>query len=227
MWHQAFSCFFPSYCAVNSLKYTTNGHFVFLFFRRALLMGGGQKYPPGITRLLDEIETKFQLLPHISMTAIPMELPENLSDATGTGKSKMAASKLKIRISQFVNKITTIFQRLDSYMFSGPIYPIGIMARLHEQTGRNKEAENPIWRPLNFKTRKSQFVRKIATIFQRLRMFSGSPLATQLRLNLSRPNGIGSEHPVFPAWWSPLKNIYQRQLTCVRHLYNTMGLSKI
>ena len=33
---------------------------------------------PGISRLLDEIETKFQRLSPISMTAIPMELPVKL-----------------------------------------------------------------------------------------------------------------------------------------------------
>jgi len=33
------------------------------------------------------------------MTAIPMELPVNLPDATASGESKMAASKLQMRIS--------------------------------------------------------------------------------------------------------------------------------
>jgi len=40
------------------------------------------------------------------MTAIPMELPMNLPGATGSGQSKMAASKLQVRISQFVKKVS-------------------------------------------------------------------------------------------------------------------------
>jgi len=62
------------------------------FFKPSLLMGGGKN--TGISRLLDEIETKFQQQPQLSMTAIPMELSVKLSDVTGNGKSKMAASKL-------------------------------------------------------------------------------------------------------------------------------------
>jgi len=73
----------------------------------------GVNVPPRITRLLDEIETQFQrLYPKMSMTAILMELPVNLSDATGCGKSKMAASKRQIHLSQFVNKMATKFQWL-------------------------------------------------------------------------------------------------------------------
>jgi len=55
---------------------------------------GRVNIPPGITRLLDEIENKFQRqFPLSSMTAIPMELQVNLLDATGSGKSKMATAK--------------------------------------------------------------------------------------------------------------------------------------
>jgi len=42
----------------------------------------GLKIPPCISRLLDQIETKFQQLPPFSMTAIPMELSVKLSDVT-------------------------------------------------------------------------------------------------------------------------------------------------
>jgi len=50
------------------------------------------KNTPSRTRLLD------QHLPRpISMTAIPMELSVSLPDATGSVKSKMAASKLQVR----------------------------------------------------------------------------------------------------------------------------------
>jgi len=45
------------------------------------------------------------------MTAIPMELSVKLSDVTESGKSKMAAFKLRLRVSQLVytdsNKIPT------------------------------------------------------------------------------------------------------------------------
>ena len=50
--------------------------------------------------------------PPISMTAIPMEAPAELPDATVSRKSKMAASKLQIRIFQLVHKISTKFLRL-------------------------------------------------------------------------------------------------------------------
>jgi len=77
------------------------------------------KIPPGISRLLDEIEAKFQRLPPFSMTAIPMELLVKLSVVNGNWKSKMAASKLPKCISQLVPKISTKFQRL--YLcFRGP-----------------------------------------------------------------------------------------------------------
>jgi len=45
------------------------------------------KNTPGKIRLLDEIETKFQRLPPLSMTAIPMELPVSLPNKTGSAKS--------------------------------------------------------------------------------------------------------------------------------------------
>ena len=85
-----------------------------LFFQTCVANGGGLKTPSGISRLLDEIETQFQRLPPppISMTAIPMEVPAELADATGSGKSKMAASKLQIRRSQLVHKIPMEFQWL-------------------------------------------------------------------------------------------------------------------
>jgi len=53
------------------------------------------------------------------MTAIQIELSVNQLDATGSGKSKMAASKLQICLSQFVNKIATKFQR-QYLCFCGP-----------------------------------------------------------------------------------------------------------
>ena len=39
------------------------------------------------------------------MTAIPTKLPVKLPDATGSGKAKIAASKLQLRISQLVHKV--------------------------------------------------------------------------------------------------------------------------
>ena len=44
-----------------------------------------------------------------SMTAIPMELPVKLPYATGGRKFKMAASKLHLRLSQLVHKMTMEF----------------------------------------------------------------------------------------------------------------------
>jgi len=73
---------------------------------------GGKITPPGIFQIPDEIEAKFQQLPPFLVTAIPMEPTAILSDVTGCGKSKMASCKLQIRLSQFVNKIATKFQRL-------------------------------------------------------------------------------------------------------------------
>jgi len=73
------------------------------------------------------------------MTAIAMELPVNLPDATKSGKSKTAASKLQIRISQFINKMVTKFQRQYTYVL-GFSYPIElIVAMLYDQTGRNRK----------------------------------------------------------------------------------------
>ena len=47
-----------------------------LFFKRTLLMEGGWKYPPGISRLTDEKQNS-NGYPPISMTAIGMaELPD-------------------------------------------------------------------------------------------------------------------------------------------------------
>jgi len=50
------------------------------------------------------------------MVAMPMEVPVNLPDATGSEISKMAVSKLRIRISQFVNQTAMKFEWLYLYL---------------------------------------------------------------------------------------------------------------
>ena len=50
-------------------------------------------------------------IPPFSKTPIPMEVPVKLPDATGSGKSKMAASKFEIRVSQLVYKKAMQYQR--------------------------------------------------------------------------------------------------------------------
>jgi len=57
-----------------------------------------------------------------------------IEEATANGQSKMAASKLQIRISQFANKTATKLHW--SYLrFLGSSYPVWM---LHDQTGRNQ-----------------------------------------------------------------------------------------
>jgi len=58
--------------------------------------------------LLDEIETKFKRLPPFSRSAIPVELFVKQLDATGSGQSKIAASKFIIptAIPSFVEVIS-------------------------------------------------------------------------------------------------------------------------
>jgi len=75
--------------------------------------------PVNTARLLDEIEIKFQRLPSLSMTAIPMEQSVKLSDVTGSGTSKMAVSTHRLRKSQLVHKIATKFHWLSQH-FRGP-----------------------------------------------------------------------------------------------------------
>jgi len=98
------------------------------------------------------------------MTAIPMELSAKLSDVTGSGKSKMAASKLPKYIAactQGINEIPTAIP-----MFSGPNYPIKIVAMLYDQTeetgsGKSKMAAS------KFPKCTSQLVH-LATKFRRI-----------------------------------------------------------
>jgi len=86
-----------------------------LIFKRSWLMGG-------ITLPLKHISTskwdrnKIQTATQptfdpFSMTAIQTELSMRLFDVTWNGKSKMAASQLRLRSSQLVYKIATKFQR--------------------------------------------------------------------------------------------------------------------
>ena len=81
---------------------------VILFFRRTLLMGETPRLEPYISNIglyPRHISTsrrdrkKIPTAIPISMTVIPMELPVKLPDAT-SGKSKMVASKLQIRLSR-------------------------------------------------------------------------------------------------------------------------------
>ena len=97
-----------------------NEHLIFvlliLFQTYVENVGERVKIPPGISRLLSEIEAKLQRLPPLpptnSMTAIPMEIPVKLPDAPGSGISRMAATQLEILISQLGHKIATKIQRL-------------------------------------------------------------------------------------------------------------------
>jgi len=56
---------------------------------------------------------------------------------TGNGIFSMAASKLQIRLSEHVHRITTKFQRLVGYTHVlKSTYLVGIVAMLSDQTGR-------------------------------------------------------------------------------------------
>ena len=59
---------------------------------------------------------------------------------TGSGKTKMAASKLQRRISQHVHKIATKFQRPPMFLESS--YSINIVTLLYDQTGGNQKWKN-------------------------------------------------------------------------------------
>jgi hypothetical protein len=65
----------------------------------------GVKLPPGISRLPDKIEAKFQRLPPFSTTAILMKLTGMLLDVTGSENSKMAAYNLVLLIYRLVDKV--------------------------------------------------------------------------------------------------------------------------
>ena len=55
----------------------------------------GVKFPPGLSPLLDDIETKFQKLPPIFGVRLLMELFSSLWDETGSQKSSMAVKNTK------------------------------------------------------------------------------------------------------------------------------------
>ena len=120
-----------------------------------------------ISQLLYKIETKFQrLLPPLSYTVIPLELRVKLPDATGSGKSKLAACKLEIRITQRVHKLTTKFQR--RYLcFRGPAIQWKLLQccttkREETESGKSKIVA------CKLEIRKTQLVHMIITKFQRL-----------------------------------------------------------
>ena len=73
-----------------------------------------------ISPLLDKIGTPFQrLTPHFRGSGIQMALFRIRSDVIGSRKSKMAAVKPEVLISQLVDKIATPFQQLTPH-FRGP-----------------------------------------------------------------------------------------------------------
>ena len=65
-----------------------------------------------------------------------MELP----DVTGSGKTKMAARKLEMRLPQLAHKIAMKLQRLRLY-FVESSYPIGIVSMLYDRTVSNQKCK--------------------------------------------------------------------------------------
>jgi len=84
-----------------------------------------------------------------SRSSNPIELMRIIFHQTGMRKSKMAAIKLEIRISQLVDKIGTRFQRDFNAistrfqpMFSESINPTKLLRIISHQTGSGKATEN-------------------------------------------------------------------------------------
>jgi len=82
---------------------------------------------------------------------------------TGSFKSMLVASKLRLRISQLVHQIATQFQRLYLY-FLGSNYHISIVAMLYDQIRRNRKCKSKMVAS-KLRLRISQLVRIIATKF--------------------------------------------------------------
>ena len=80
-----------------------------------------------------------------------MEILLKLPDATGSGKPKMAACKLEIRISQLDgNKMATKFQR--QYLCLGVQLTNEFLGgNVVRPNGKEPEVENPRCRPVNLK----------------------------------------------------------------------------
>jgi len=75
-------------------------------------MGEGEKDPSNISAAIQDRDIISTAIPPFSGTPIPTERLVKLSDATGCGKSKMAASNPEIHISPLVQKIATKLKRL-------------------------------------------------------------------------------------------------------------------
>ena len=74
-----------------------------------------------------------------------------LYDQTGSGKSKMAASKLEIRRSQLVHKIAMKFQRPGYTFVFGVQLCNGISVNVARPNGKKPEVENPRGLHVNLK----------------------------------------------------------------------------
>ena len=72
-----------------------------------------------------------------------------LSDATGSGKSKVAASKPDIGSAQLAHKITTKFKR--QYLCFLGLAMQWELCQCCTANRKKPEMENPRWRPLNLK----------------------------------------------------------------------------
>src|SRR5664279_4285390 len=107
--------------------------------------GGGVKFPPrrisGSRQDSNDISTATSLF---SGSRNPMVLLWILPVVAGSGKSKMAAFKPDILISQLQDKIATKFQRLTLH-FQGPATQWDWL----EYCATKPEVKNPIWRPTN------------------------------------------------------------------------------
>ena len=83
-------------------------------------------------------------IPTLSTSCYPMRLKRIFYNQTGSGKSKMAASKPEILLSRLVDEIETKSQRLNLH-FRGQ----AIQRKKGEHWKTKPEVENPRWRPPN------------------------------------------------------------------------------
>ena len=128
--------------------------------------GGGEKDPSNITAAIQDRDIISTAIPQFSGTPNPMKILVKLPDATGSGKSKMAAKKLEIHISPLVQKIATKLQRLY----------LGVWVQLSNGSGGNAvrpngekpEVEKSKMAAYKLEIRLCQLVYKIAMQFQRL-----------------------------------------------------------
>ena len=111
---------------------------------------GGVNLSPGISRLLDEIETEFQQLPLLfSKSTIPMELVVQMPDATK--KCDIQDGGLKTSSSN-ISTCRPIHQlNLNAYSYVFDIQLVTLVAMMYERIGRNRKWNmQATWSPVNF-----------------------------------------------------------------------------